>query len=278
MPKHQGLERLTCWDCSSRDLHYLLGTYPSPTTTGVLAPWLVRALPDLPSLTRLQLRNDRVAYPEWPPGDFDWCVTQPCDSEPTRPRGFVFKAFEDPTTGHQLVHARIVYPMGNEATYLGHHYASYEPEDLSWDRAIIHDDDLYINPNGPMVVNSEHPYRDDMEGVLDFTSYCGRPLPKSVLRWVYEESGLDWDWTEGARDVRLPDHAWDYLAAWLAIGEASSEHVAGDGKAGEVQGHDEGGPVGRPGESGDEDIALEETAIAENAHDLESYFGDGLRW
>lgn len=115
--------------------------------------------------------------------------------------------------GEDLHHARVAEVTEVERWLLAHHRRWKGVVDLSWDWTFDYGDDE-INPDGVTVLESPYPDAYDMDGPLELSSYRGRPLPKSLLLWVYQEGGVAWAWTEGARGIALPEHVWQYLREW----------------------------------------------------------------
>lgn len=49
----------------------------------------------------------------------------------------------------------------------------------------------------------------------DFSHYKGSHLPLDILKQVYEEEKIDWEWEEGDRNLGLSDGAWEVLRGWM---------------------------------------------------------------
>ena len=170
----------------------------------MIASWIVEHLAGLPSLTRLALCLDERRSCELDPADGE---TYSADG------GFHFTVFSN-DKGDNLCHARVFEVTEVEEILLTHHYRSNRPNDLAWNLAVHYDDDDETNPDGFTVLEAPDPDADDMDGALDLSSYGGRPLPKNLLLWVYQEGGVEWRWTQGTRGVALPEHVWQYLREW----------------------------------------------------------------
>ena len=167
---------------SSNPSHYF-ATLPSAEQTGLLAPWVIRLLDTLPSLCELRITQDT---------DFE-----PRPSVPEASGRYHCITYVDADLELELYHVRA------------------RPEDIL-PGLITQDGRLPLKRKN---TNSVAEGTIDCNGIasdglLDFTFFMGRALPKHLLHIIAERGEHERLWAEGDRLIDLPDEVWQRLKDW----------------------------------------------------------------
>ena len=119
-------------------------------------------------------------------------------------KGIHITTFNDSDTGETLYHART--DVSGDWNY---RVFVHWPEDVKQASDCVE----WQWHAGKMVYCEHCPKHGHLRWV-DFTSYCLRPIPRTLLGDIYDLSGLSPDWKEGRRDLKMSSEASDALNRW----------------------------------------------------------------
>lgn len=183
---------------------------PTDTYTGTIVAWITEEARANPGLIQLVEALDEDASTD------DWWLNHR--------RGIHLLSFEGPTSAETLYHARLDFSQ-DWMKGLFQHW----PHGVSQMQALLD----WRWQSGNMTACD---FCDDHRHLrwIDLTSYRGRPLPHTLLREIYQLTGLSPEWKEGQRDVKMSTEAAEALKEWADSQEwpaSDTEEDTGDGSS-----------------------------------------------
>ena len=178
----EGLDELWLELESSNASHYF-ATLPSAAHTGLLATWAIRLLDSVPFLRTLRITQETQSGPRLSPAEASG--------------GYHCRTYVDVDLDLELYHirARPDDILPGLITRDGHLPLKHKTKDNVAEGT--------IDCNGVA-----------SDGLLDFTFFMGRALPKHLLQIIAEGGEHERLWAEGDRLIELPEEIWQRLKDW----------------------------------------------------------------
>lgn len=170
-------------------LHF--GILPTETHTGVIDTWIVQLL--TASLGLIQIVE---ALFEHASTDGWWLNAA---------KGIHITSFNDTEDGETIYHMKV-----DLARDWARGMFAHWPDDIEQNSTCLNWQHFRYKPE----YCERCPEHEHLRWV-DLTSYRLRPIPHTLLRDIYDLSGLSPDWKVGRRDMKMSSKASDVLKGWV---------------------------------------------------------------